>query len=168
MRFSQGYVDFNIRKDAAELAEVASVILPAIQVDAGFSDMKLRLNFCSADAAVRAFGQHCESRIEIRAAEEVWAVEKAEAEIYPLRFVLNVVPAKLIPGNIQTMGPCAGVLIQSENDRSPLVSAVCEYDVKHYAAYKADRQLWEIDIANASCFIGGIDYSAELRKALGK
>lgn len=168
MHFSQGYVDFNVRKDAAELAEVASVILPAIRVDADTSDMKLRLNFCSADAAVRAFGPHCESRIEIRAAEEVCAVEDATFEVFPIRFVLNVVPAKLIPGNIQTMGPCAGVLIQSENGRSPLVSAACEYDVKYYAAYKADRQLWEIDIANASCFIGGIDYSAELRKTPGK
>ena len=43
-----------------------------------------------------------------------------------------------------------------------------EYSVYYYAAYKDGKQLWEIDQFSYICKIGGTDYMADIRKALGK
>ena len=42
------------------------------------------------------------------------------------------------------------------------------FAVYYYAAYKDGKQLWEIDKRNMKCVINGVDYMAEVRKALGK
>ena len=56
----------------------------------------------------------------------------------------------------------AGVLVLA-------VSAGAAYgSVNGYAAYKDGETLWEIDKRTMKCNIGGVDYSADLRKALGK
>ena len=38
----------------------------------------------------------------------------------------------------------------------------------YFAAYKNGEQLWEVDKRNMRCVILGVDYMAEVRKALGK
>ena len=43
-----------------------------------------------------------------------------------------------------------------------------EFAVYYYAAYKDGKQLWEIDKRSMKCVIDGVDYMADVRKALGK
>ena len=43
-----------------------------------------------------------------------------------------------------------------------------EYAVYYFAAYRNGEQLWEIDKRNMKCVILGVDYMADVRKALGK
>ena len=43
-----------------------------------------------------------------------------------------------------------------------------EYAVYYFAACRNGEQLWEIDKRNMKCVILGVDYMADVRKALGK
>ena len=43
-----------------------------------------------------------------------------------------------------------------------------EMSVTYYAGYRDGKKLWEIDPFNYICEIGGVDYMADVRKALGK
>ena len=53
---------------------------------------------------------------------------------------------------------------------APMASADTSsgYVVYYFAAYKNGEQLWEVDKRNMRCVILGVDYMAEVRKALGK
>ena len=39
--------------------------------------------------------------------------------------------------------------------------------VYYWAAYRDGTQLWELDKRNMKCVINGVDYMADVRKALG-
>ena len=53
---------------------------------------------------------------------------------------------------------------------APMASADTSsgYVVYYFAAYRNGEQLWEVDKRNMKCVILGVDYMAEVRKALGK
>ena len=89
----------------------------------------------------------------MRVAEEYWEVEDADIGIWPEKYVMVVRPKSMDPG---TVAPMAAA------DTSG------EYAVYYFAAYRNGEQLWEIDKRNMRCVILGVDYMADVRKALGK
>ena len=92
-------------------------------------------------------------QLDMRVAEEYWEVEDAEIGIWPEKYVMVVRPKSMDPG---TVAPMAAA------DTSG------EYAVYYFAAYRNGEQLWEIDKRNMKCVILGVDYMADVRKALGK
>ena len=66
---------------------------------------------------------------------------------------LIVIPKNFNPGNV---APASAA------------DANGEYSVYYYAGFKDGKKLWEIDPFNYICNIGGKDYMAAVRKALGK
>ncbi|MDE6260412.1 MAG: phage major tail tube protein [Oscillospiraceae bacterium] len=92
-------------------------------------------------------------RLEMRVAEEYWETEQAEVGLWADKYVMIVRPKTATPG---TVAPMAAA------DTSG------QYAVYYFAAYRDGKCLWEIDKRNMKCVIDGVDYMAEVRKALGK
>lgn len=163
-------INFKAYEDSEELHGLKSVTLPEIthkvvtMTGAGFmgsvdvalagmiDSMGLGLNFTSAASTARlmAPGEH---RLTLRAAAQVWNVTKARQETQKIKYVLVVTPKSTKPGNIAPM---------SESNASG------EYSVYYYAAYQDGEELWEIDPINQVFRVNGVDYYADIRKALGE
>ena len=92
-------------------------------------------------------------QLDMRVAEEYWDVEQAEVGLWADKYVMIVRPKSTAMGSIAPM---------SAADTSG------EYVVYYFAGYKNGEQLWEVDKRNMKCVIQGVDYMAEVRKALGK
>ena len=92
-------------------------------------------------------------QLDMRVAEEYWDVEQAEVGLWADKYVVIVRPKNASPGTVAPMGNA---------DTSG------EYAVYYFAAYRDGKQLWEIDKRNMKCVIDGVDYMADVRKALGK
>ena len=115
--------------------------------------MTLGLEFRSAtDAAVKLL-QPKKHNLEMRVAEQYWNTTKQRKEVVADKYVYVIMPKNFTPGAV---APASAA------------DASGEYSVYYYAAYKDGKQLWEIDPWNYKCVINGVDYMADVRKALGK
>ena len=92
-------------------------------------------------------------QLDMRVVEEYWGVEEAEVGTWADKYVMIVRPKGFDPGSIAPM---------TSSD------AKGEYAVYYYAAYRRGKQIWEIDKRNMKCVIYGVDYMADVRKALGE
>ena len=92
-------------------------------------------------------------QLDMRVAEEYWGVEEAEVGTWADKYVMIVRPKTLGVGDVAPMAAA---------------NTSGEYVVYYYAAYRDGKQLWEIDKRNMKCVIDGVDYMADVRKALGK
>jgi len=165
------YLNLEVYEDSVNFVGVAKVSLPDITFKvetisgAGMlgdlevpligmlENMVLGIDFLSTtDAAVKLMSPR-KHQIDLRAAEENWNVEQAEVGTWADRFVFVAMPKGIKPG---------GIAPSTKADSSG------EFDVYYYAAYRDGEQLWEIDKRSMKCVIGGFDYMAEVRKALGK
>lgn len=167
----EAYIDFEVYEDAINLIGVAQATLPDINyltqqitgagisgsIDAvliGMVDaMTLALNFRSATDAAAKLSSPEKHNLDLRVAEQYWDTMAVGKEIQADKYVMVVVPKSFKPG---TVAPASAA------DTSG------EYSVQYYAAYKNGVQLWEIDPWNDVCTIMGVDYMADVRKALGK
>lgn len=164
-------VDFEVYEDNINYLGISQATLPNINfitqqitgagiggnvnaVIHGMVDvMTLSLNFRSPNGAAVSLLQPRKHNIDLRVAEQEWDTVNAERAIVADKYVFVVLPQTFTPGNI---APAA------------LSDASGEYSVYYYAAYKRGKQIWEIDPFNYICNINGIDYLAEVRRALGK
>lgn len=94
-----------------------------------------------------------EHNIDLRVAEQHYNKSAARSEVKADKYLMVMMPKTTNPG---TVGPA------STADTSG------EYAVYRYAAYKDGETLWDIDPRNFKCDIFGVDYLANVRKALGK
>jgi len=92
-------------------------------------------------------------QLDMRIAEEFWDVENAEVGLWADKYVVICRPKNINPGTVAPMSAA---------------DTKGSFAVYYYAAYKDGKQLWEIDKRNMKCVINGVDYMAEVRKALGK
>ena len=167
----EAYIDFEVYEDATNLIGVAQATLPDISflsqqitgagisgnIDAvliGMIDaMTLAMNFRSAtDSATRLLSP-TKHNLDLRVAEQYWDTVGAGKGIQADKYVMLVVPKSLKPG---VVAPASAADVSGE------------YSVQYYAANRDGEQLWEIDPWNYVCTINGVDYMADVRKALGK
>lgn len=171
MRRPEAYIDFEVYEDSANLIGIANVTLPEINfltasitgagvggtVEtplAGMIDaMTLKISFLSVTDAAVTLASPKKHQLELRVAEQYWNTSTVDKEISADKYALTVVPKKVAPG---TIAPA------SASDASG------EYSVYYYAAYKDGDTLWEIDPFNQIFNVNGVDYWADIRKALGK
>lgn len=166
-----GYFNLEIYEDSVNLLGVAKVTLPPIQYlttaisGAGMmgtmnvpmmgmvDSMTMGINFLTITQGATALAAPKKHQLDMRVAEEYWNVEQAEAGTWADKFVVVCQPKSLTPG---TVAPFTAADVSGE------------YEVYYYAAYRDGVQLWEIDKRNMKCVIDGVDYMADVRKALGK
>lgn len=115
--------------------------------------MELGLNFRSITDAAAILLQPRKHNVDLRVAEQYWDTVNSERVIDADKYVFQLLPKNLQPGNVAT---------------ASLADASGTYSVYYYAGYKNGVQLWEIDPFNYICKIRGIDYMEPIRRALGK
>mgnify|MGYP005751569185 CR=1 FL=1 len=171
MQRPEAYIDFAVYEDSVDLIGIANVTLPAITYMlvsitgagvggtvetplAGMIDaMTMTMNFHSATGAAASLAAPKKHQIDLRAAEQHWNTTTVDKEVIADKYVMTIVPKSFSPG---TIAPA------SASDASG------EYSVYYYAAYKDGETLWEIDPFNQIFNVKGVDYWADIRKALGK
>ena len=170
-RQPEAYIDFEVYENGKNFMGGSKATLPNINfltqtiTGAGISGnieavltgmvdaMTLTLNFRSAmDSAVILMKPE-KHTIDLRVAEQYWDTTESKKEVTADKYVLVILPKTFAPG---------GVAPASAADVSG------EYSVYYYAGFKDGNRLWEIDPWNYKCEIGGVDYMADVRKALGK
>jgi P2 family phage contractile tail tube protein len=115
--------------------------------------MELTLNFRSPTEAAVALATPQTHHIDLRVAAQFWDTVDAQIGIEADKYVFVVRPKSMNPGNIQ---PATAADTSST------------YSVYTYMGYKDGEKIWEIDPMNYICTIKGVDYFADVRKALGK
>lgn len=170
-RQPEALIDFEVYENNVNFIGISQATLPAINflsqqiTGAGIAGnvnavlhgmvdaMTLTLNFRSAtDAAVSLLEPRAHN-IDLRVAEQYWDTVNSQRAILADKYVFVILPQNYTPG---TIAPAA------------LSDASGEYTVNYYAGYKRGKLLWEIDPFNYKCTINGIDYMAEVRRALGR
>lgn len=127
--------------------KIESVILGAIEA------MTLTLNFRTVTKNAIKLHEPRQHTIDLRAAQQQRDSTKGETEIVKVKHVLNVTPKKLNPGKLATASAAE-------------VSG--EYAVAYFATYINGEKVLEIDPLNYIYYVNGVDYLADVRKALGK
>ncbi|MBE5809223.1 MAG: phage tail protein [Clostridiales bacterium] len=167
----EAYIDFEVYEGKTNYMGIARATLPNINyltqqitgagiagnveaVLTGMVDaMSLTLEFRSATDAAVTLMKPVKHEIDLRVAEQYWDTVKQAKQILADKYVMTVVPKNFSPGSI---APASAADTSSE------------YSVYYYAGFKNNKKLWEIDPFNYICNVGGKDYMADVRKALGK
>jgi hypothetical protein len=167
----EAYIDFEVYEDSVNLVGVASMTPPDIEfltasiTGAGITgtieavligmvnSMTTTLTFRSVTDAATKLMSPAKHQLDVRVAEQYWDTVGVEKEVQADKYVLVVIPKKTSPGQI---APASAASVSGE------------YTTYYYAAYKDGEKLWEIDPFNQICEVAGVDYLADVRKALGK
>lgn len=171
-RQPETYVDFEVYdSEFGNLVGVGSATLPNVEfltqsitgagiggtieaVVVGMNNaMSLTLNFRSVTDAATKLMSPKKHVLDMRVAEQYWDTIEVEKQIHADKFVLTVVPKNTSVGAV-----------------TPATTAAVsgEYTVYRYEGYDDGTELFCIDPFNYICRIGGVDYSADIRAALGK
>lgn len=171
MEQAAAYINLEIYEDSVNLLGVAKVKLPDITYPCvtisgagmmgnmevplyGMVDaMSTTINWLTPHQDAVKLMSPKKHQLDMRVVEEYWGVQDAEVGTWADKYVMIVRPKTLSVGNVAPMAAA---------DTSG------EYAVYYYAAYRDGKQLWEIDKRNMKCVIDGVDYMADVRKALGK
>lgn len=171
MEQAAAYINLEIYEDSVNLLGVAKVKLPDITYPCvtisgagmmgnmevplyGMVDaMSTTINWLTPHQDAVKLMSPKKHQLDLRVVEEYWGVQEAEVGTWADKYVMIVRPKTLSVGNVAPM---------ANADTSG------EYAVYYYAAYRDGKQLWEIDKRNMKCVIDGVDYMADVRKALGK
>jgi P2 family phage contractile tail tube protein len=168
---NEGIISFSVYEDAKEYLGIAKATRPDIKFmtqslsGAGIAGnitavmrglveaMQLALDFTeTTDAAVNLLTP-VTHHIDLRVAMQEFDPVKSQYNIVSEKYLMDVVPQQLGGGSVAQA---------SASDVSG------QYSVYNYKAYKNGKELWCIDPINYICRIGGVDYLADVRKALGK
>lgn len=115
--------------------------------------MSLTLNFRTFTKAAVNLAQPGTHLIDLRAAQQSKDSTTGATITERVKHVLKVDAKKLSPGKVAPASPA---------------DASGEYGVSYWASWIDDVKVLEIDILNFKYEINGVDYLAEVRKALGK
>lgn len=171
-QYPAAYINFRVYEDSINEVGLATITLPDItnmvvtlmgsgmmgEVDVPImgmiKNMVLGMKFLS-HSDPKTFALFLEQRkhqIELRVAEEFWDIEDAEIGMWANKYVFIARPKDMKTG---TIAPAAAA------------DATGQFDVYLYAAYRDGAELWYIDKRNMIFRVNGVDYMADVRKALG-
>ena len=171
MEQAAAYINLELYEDGVNYCGVAKVKLPSIAymctnlAGAGMmgnlevpyigmiDNMTTEIDWQSPTGDAVKLMSPKKHQLDMRVAEEYWGVEEAEVGTWADKYVMIVRPKTLGVGDVAPMAAA---------------NTSGEYVVYYYAAYRDGKQLWEIDKRNMKCVIDGVDYMADVRKALGK
>lgn len=168
---TNGVVSFNVYEDAVKLLGLAEVTLPNINyktlnitgaglsgdieaVIAGVVDaMTMRIKFLSRTDQAISLAEPRIHDIDLRVAEQMEDTASGKLSAVGHKHMLRVIPKSL---SGQTIAPASEASVDGE------------YAVRSWTEYVDGKKVTEIDPANIRCVINGVDYLADVRKALGE
>lgn len=170
-RVDETVINFAVYEEATEYYGMAEVALPELSSitqevqGAGINGtlesvvlghveaMSMTMNFRTLTKNAVKLAEPRNHMLDLRAAQQEHDTVSGKTNVVKVKHVLVVRPKKLNPGKLAQASPGE-------------VSG--EYAVSYFATYIDGEKMVEIDILNFIYFINGIDYLAEVRKALGK
>ena len=164
-------INYAVYEEATEYYGMAEVTLPEISnmteevKGAGISGtfesvilghieaMSLTLNFRTLTKEAIKLAEPRDHKIDLRVAQQSNDTVKGTTVVTAVKHILVVKPKKLNPGKVAPASPA---------------EASGEYAVTYFATFIDGNKVLEIDILNFIYYVNGMDYLAEVRKALGK
>lgn len=171
MKFQQTVVNFAVYEDKTEFMGIADVQLPDLTaltqqisgagiagnieavIPGHFDAMTMTFNFRTTTTAAIKMSEPRRHNIDIRVANQVEDTVAGRILTESVKHVLVVIPKKDGGGKLAPA---------SATDASG------EYAVRYWATYVDGKKIREIDPMNSICNINGVDYLADVRRALGK
>lgn len=169
--FDESTINFAVYEDNVEYVGMANVTLPnlaaIVQTLSGagiagnvevpvlghFDAMTLGLSFRTTTAQSVRLSEPRRHNIDLRAAQQIENTVAGQVEVQAVKHILVVIPKTDTGG---TIAPAA------QNGGSG------EYAVRYWATYIDGTKVREIDPLNFICEVDGVDYLADVRKAIGK
>ena len=170
-KIDESIINFSVYEDGNEFYGMAEVTLPEISSitqeikGAGISGtleaaiighleaMSLTLNFRTVQQSAISLMEPRNHTITLMVAQQESDTVKGTKAVRGLKHVVIVAPKKLAPGKVAP---------------ASTAEASGEYSISYFATYIEGKKVLEIDILNFIYFVNGVDYLADVRKALGK
>ena len=169
--FDESVINFAVYEDSVEYVGMAGVTLPnlaaIVQTLSGagiagnvevpvlghYDVMSLTLNFRTTTEQSVRLSEPRRHNIDLRVAQQIEDTVAGEVKVQSVKHVLVVVPKTDTGGSIAPAAPTNGS---------------GEYSVRYWATYIDGAKVREIDPLNFICVVNGVDYLADVRKAIGK
>lgn len=170
-QFDQSIINFAVYEDSVEYIGMAKATLPSLtaltQAISGagiagnieavilghFDSMTLGLNFRTMTDQSVKLSEPRRHNIDLRVAQQDENSAMGAVVVRSIKHIFVVIP------KIDNAGSIAPA---SQGDGSG------EYAVRYWATYIDGTKYREIDPLNFICYVNGVDYLADVRKALGK
>ena len=169
--FDESVINFAVYEDSVEYVGMAGVTLPnlaaIVQTLSGagiagnvevpvlghYDVMSLTLNFRTTTEHSVRLSEPRRHNIDLRMAQHIEDTVAGEVKVQSIKHVLVVVPKTDTGGTVAPAAPTNGS---------------GEYSVRYWATYIDGAKVREIDPLNFICEVNGVDYLADVRKAIGK
>ena len=169
--FDESVINFAVYEDSVEYVGMAGVTLPnlaaIVQTLSGagiagnvevpvlghYDVMSLTLNFRTTTEHSVRLSEPRRHNIDLRMAQQIEDTVAGEVKVQSIKHVLVVVPKTGTGGTVAPAAPTNGS---------------GEYSVRYWATYIDGAKVREIDPLNFICEVNGVDYLADVRKAIGK
>lgn len=169
--FDESVINFAVYEDSVEYVGMAGVTLPnlaaIVQTLSGagiagnvevpvlghYDVMILTLNFRTTTEHSVRLSEPRRHNIDLRVAQQIEDTVAGEVKVQSIKHVLVVVPKTDTGGTVAPAAPTNGS---------------GEYSVRYWATYIDGAKVREIDPLNFICEVNGVDYLADVRKAIGK
>lgn len=169
--FDESVINFAVYEDSVEYVGMAGVTLPnlaaIVQTLSGagiagnvevpvlghYDVMSLTLNFRTTTEHSVRLSEPRRHNIDLRMAQQIEDTVAGEVKVQSIKHVLVVVPKTDTGGTVAPAAPTNGS---------------GEYSVRYWATYIDGAKVREIDPLNFICEANGVDYLADVRKAIGK
>lgn len=169
--FDESVINFVVYEDSVEYVGMAGVTLPnlaaIVQTLSGagiagnvevpvlghYDVMSLTLNFRTTTEHSVRLSEPRRHNIDLRMAQQIEDTVAGEVKVQSIKHVLVVVPKTDTGGTVAPAAPTNGS---------------GEYSVRYWATYIDGAKVREIDPLNFICEVNGVDYLADVRKAIGK
>ena len=169
--FDESVINFAVYEDSVEYVGMAGVTLPnlaaIVQTLSGagiagnvevpvlghYDVMSLTLNFRTTTEHSVRLSEPRRHNIDLRMAQQIEDTVAGEVKVQSIKHVLVVVPKTDTGGTIAPAAPTNGS---------------GEYSVRYWATYIDGSKVREVDPLNFICEVNGVDYLADVRKAIGK
>ena len=169
--FDESVINFAVYEDSVEYVGVAGVTLPnlaaIVQTLSGagiagnvevpvlghYDVMSLTLNLRTTTEHSVRLSEPRRHNIDLRMAQQIEDTVAGEVKVQSIKHVLVVVPKTDTGGTVAPAAPTNGS---------------GEYSVRYWATYIDGAKVREIDPLNFICVVNGVDYLADVRKAIGK
>ena len=171
MKIDETVIGFAVYEDANEYLGITEVSLPEISnmteeisgagiggkiesvILGAIESMTTTLNFRTVTKNAIKLHEPRQHHIDLRAAQQQKDTTKGITEVVKVKHILVLTPKKLNPGKVATASAAE-------------VSG--EYATSYFATYIDGKKMLEIDPLNYIYYVNGVDYLAEVRRALGK
>ena len=169
--FDESVINFAVYEDSVEYVGMAGVTLPnlaaIVQTLSGagiagnvevpvlghYDVMSLTLNFRTTTEHSVRLSEPRRHNIDLRMAQQIEDTVAGEVKVQSIKHVLVVVPKTDTGGTVAPAAPTNGS---------------GEYSVRYWATYIDGAKVREVDPLNFICEVNGVDYLADVRKAIGK